>query len=411
MKSNRSTAVTFAVVCLSLFSVHDARSAFAAFETEIELIAEDIATLPGFSHSFGSGVGIDGGVAVVGARGTGFGLGAAYLFDAYTGAEGLKLTPSDGVAGDFFGRSVAIDGTKAIIGAPNKDVDEFRDFAGAAYLFDANTGDELFRLTPPDPQFLGMLGFSVAIDGNFAVVGELLFGEPATNGGRAHVFDVTTGEWMRDLLPESFVTTDNLGWSVGVSGSTAIVGGRDGNTALLFDVTTGEELHRLTPDDAESGTNFGWSVAIDGNTAIVGDPLPDGSPGSAYLYDVTTGQQLMQLSASDGHSDNEFGSAVAIDGNLAVVGARTADGIGASYVFDVTTGKELVKLQATNDTRGLANGPLFGDAVAISGNRIVVGADERIEGAAYLYVPEPTTGVLLLVATALALVVQRQKIN
>ncbi|MEE9293610.1 MAG: FG-GAP repeat protein, partial [Phycisphaerae bacterium] len=56
------------------------------------------------------------------------------------GDQLFKLLPDDGAAEDFFGRSVAISGAIAIIGAPG-DGDN-----GSAYLFDTATGRQIVRL-------------------------------------------------------------------------------------------------------------------------------------------------------------------------------------------------------------------------------------------------------------------------
>ncbi len=47
------------------------------------------------------------------------------------------------------------------------------------------------------------------------------------------------------------------------------------------------QSHKLTPDDGAADDRFGWSVALSGNTALVGSITDDdngGSSGSAYLF-------------------------------------------------------------------------------------------------------------------------------
>ena len=58
-------------------------------------------------------------------------------------------------------------------------------------------------------------------------------------------------------------------------------------SAYLFDATTGNQLAKLTASDAAPGDEFGFSVAISGNTAIVGASQDDdagSNSGSAYLF-------------------------------------------------------------------------------------------------------------------------------
>ena len=95
---------------------------------------------------FGRSVAISGTTAIVGAYqddDNGSESGSAYLFDTTTGTQIAKLLPSDGAPEDDFGRSVSISGNTAIVGA-NKD-DDNGSASGSAYLFDANTGAEAWR--------------------------------------------------------------------------------------------------------------------------------------------------------------------------------------------------------------------------------------------------------------------------
>ncbi len=50
-----------------------------------------------------------------------------------------RLTASDGVDGDFFGQAVAIDGSIAVVGAPDADLGNDEN-AGAAYVFERIDG-------------------------------------------------------------------------------------------------------------------------------------------------------------------------------------------------------------------------------------------------------------------------------
>ncbi|QDU55292.1 FG-GAP repeat protein [Aeoliella mucimassa] len=199
--------------------------------------------------------------------------------------------------------------------------------------------------------------------------------------------------------------SDAFGWSIAVDGSHAVISadgsndqGLDSGAVYLMDTATGTLTSKLTPDDGEAGDSFGWNVGLRAATAIVGAPHDDDlgfNAGSAYLFDASTGEMLHKLTASDGQQGDLFGVNVAVDGNLALVGAsnRTEQGsrAGAAYLFDVTTGLQLAKLVPDDS----AENGLFGGAVALSGNRALVGAygDGEFSGAAYLF--DTTTGAQL----------------
>lgn len=316
---------------------------------------------------FGVSVGISGDKVIVGARfakNNPVATGAAYVFDVATGAELANLKSRKVGGNDYFGWAVDISENIAIVGAQRDD--DFGTSSGAAYLFDVRTGTELFKLTASDAAVFDHFGSSVAIDGTTAIIGAYEDRDNGNASGSAYLFDVTTGAELAKLVPSNGAAEDRFGWSVGISGNTAIVGawrnddnGSDSGSAYLFDVATGAQLAKLTPSDAAEGDEFGRSVAISGNMAIVGavgDDDNGSSSGSAYVFDVTTGTQLAKLIAGDGAPIDLFGQSVSIDGNRALVGARLDDdnGIssGSAYLFS-TVPEPSALLMATYGAVGL----------------------------------------------------------
>ena len=117
-------------------------------------------------------------------------------------------------------------------------------------------------------------------------------------------------------------------------------GGQSAEAALL------SEVKKLLASDAQELDNFGYSVAVSGDTAVVGAYLEDaggGGAGAAYVFwrdEGGTGNwgEVKKLTASDAQADDEFGISVAISGDTAVVGAWREDAggsdAGAAYVFE-----------------------------------------------------------------------------
>ncbi|MCK4874061.1 MAG: FG-GAP repeat protein, partial [Phycisphaerales bacterium] len=296
------------------------------------------------------------------------------------GEQLFKLLPSDGVADDRFGVSVAISGTTAIVGACHDD-DNGTD-SGSAYLFDTTTGQQIAKLLPSDGEEDDWFGLSVAISGTTAIVGAYRDDDNGYDSGSAYLFDTTTGQQIAKLLASDGTVGDSFGWSVAISGTTAIVGayydndnGSDSGSAYLFDTRTGQQIAKLLPSDGAADDYFGYSVAISGTTAIVGaygDDDNGNKPGSAYLFDTTTGQQVAKLLPSDGALGDYFGISVAISGTTAIVGAHYDDdnghGSGSAYLFDTITGQQVAKLLPSD---GAAE-DRFGWSVAISGTTAIV---------------------------------------
>jgi hypothetical protein len=252
------------------------------------------------SDGFGVSVSISGTTAVVGAQNdddNGTNSGSAYLFDTVTGLQIAKLLPSDGAASDIFGGSVSISGTTAIVGASSDDDNGSQ--SGSAYLFDTVTGLQIAKLLPSDGAAIDFFGNSVSISGTTAIVGATQGGDNGIRTGSAYLFDTVTGLQIAELLPSDGAAGDNFGRSVSISGTTAIVGaftdadnGSNSGSAYLFDTVTGLQISKLLPSDGAAGDFFGLSASISGTTTIVSAENDDDNgtnSGSAYLFEAFQG--------------------------------------------------------------------------------------------------------------------------
>jgi len=313
--------------------------------------------------SFGVSVAISGNYAIVGAQeeddAGGLNSGKAYIFDVTTGNLLHTLdNPNDdgGSAGDRFGGSVAISGNYAIVGAWFEDGPGIIAQSGRAYIFDVTTGNLLHTLDNPSAYYEDFFGRSVSISGNYAIVGAHNDDDAGgTNSGKAFIFDVTTGALVRTLdNPNAYGTSalDYFGYSVAISGNYAIVGayteddadGFSSGKAYIFDVTTGNLLYTLDNPNAYSTSQtdfFGSRIAISGNYTVVSayaeDDAGGTTSGKAYIFDVTTGALVRTLDNPNAYGTSNsdfFGLSVAISGNYIIVGApEETFGSGKAYIF------------------------------------------------------------------------------
>ena len=154
-----------------------------------------------------------------------------------------------------------------------------------------------------------------------------------------------------------------------------------------------------SPNDLSSGAAFGFSVGVSENTVIVGAPgqqVGDAAgAGAAYVFtrSGSTWTQQARLVASDGGAGDLFGSAVDIDKNLVVVGSPfrpPSVAVGQAYLFiRVST----VWQEQTQQLK--ANPPepfqFFGFSVSVDGTNIAIGAPfhaaEAAPGPAYVFAP------------------------
>lgn len=332
---------------------------------------------------------------------------------------------------DFFGSAVAIDGNYAIVSATRED-DAGGTNSGKAYIFNVTTGTLLQTLDNPnayDTSAGDEFGNRVAISGNYAIIGAINEDDATgTSSGKAYIFKTTDGTWTDTTLahtldnptPSGAGTNDQFGCSVSISGNFAIAGARfedgaDGinqGKAYIFNVTTGALVHTLDDPNAYDtpvGDRFGNSVSISGNYAIVGawaeKDAGGTNAGKAYIFNVTTGALVHTIdNPSPVTAFDNFGFAVAISGDRAIVGAfqddNPANNSGTAYIYNVTTGSLIHTLDNPSPNNSTFNDQ-FGFDVAISGNFAIVGAaredvgtDGSTEsGVAYIF--NVTTGELI----------------
>ena len=286
---------------------------------------------------FGYSVAVSGTTAVVGAPG----LARAYVFTK-TGAgwkQAAELKGSDTVAGDGFGHAVAISGTSVVVGA-----DGHAKAAGRAYVFTKMGAGwkQAAELKGSDTAAGDYFGYSVAISGTSAVVGAPVFSKEA---GQAYVFTDTASGWKQaaELKGSGTVAGDGFGGSVAISGTSAVVGAsgyaRDAGRGYVFtDAASGwKQAAELKGSGTVAGDGFGYSVAISGTSAVVGAPVFTKEAGQAYVFsDTASGwMQAAELKGSDTVAGDGFGGSVAISGTSAVAGADGhAKAAGRAYVFE-----------------------------------------------------------------------------
>jgi len=153
---------------------------------EDKLLASD----GNYLDRFGQSVSVEGDVALIGAPGDNSGSAYIFRFDEVEWVEGDKLLASDGEADDEFGSDVSLSGDRALIGAPEDD--DSGDDSGVAYVFRYNEGqwNQKLKLLASDGSGGDILGTSVSLSGDTALVGAFGDDDLGVNSGSAYVFDL-----------------------------------------------------------------------------------------------------------------------------------------------------------------------------------------------------------------------------
>ncbi|MGQ0700513.1 MAG: Calx-beta domain-containing protein [Panacagrimonas sp.] len=331
---------------------------------QAKLIAADGAAL----DRFGISVSVSGDTTVVGAYPDNFGgngnQGSAYVFvrSGTSWTQQAKLVAADGAAGDEFGISVAMSGDTAVVGAHQDEVGA-NFLQGSAYVFVRNgtSWTQQQKLVAADGAEFDGFGISVALSGDTVVAGADGDNVGANGSqGSAYVFVRSGVSWMQQakLIAADGAVEDFFGYSVTVSGDTAVVGAYSDEVGANFSQgsayvfvrsgTIWTQQAKLLAADGAAFQEFGSSVALSGNTAVVGvfrdDIGANSDQGSAYVF-VRSGAswtQQAKLIAADGAAGDLFGFSVAASNDTAVVGAHFDkffggnNGQDSAYVYRLT---------------------------------------------------------------------------
>jgi hypothetical protein len=388
---------------------------------------------------FGASGSISGNYAVGGAyaegidysSGSGIGqVGAAYIYGRdVNGAwnDVQKIVASDRAGLDCFGVSTSISGNYCIVGARNESEDALGgntlQNSGSAYIFErdgSGNWPQAQKIVASDRTTYGDFGSSVAISGNYAIVGskdhalDVNGSNSMSQAGAAYLFERNgSGTWVQvqKLQAADRTINDQFGIRVAISGNYAIVSSiyededaNGGNTVdqagsvYIFERAgngTWSQVQKIVAADRATLDWFGTSLAISNDKLVVGvsQEREDANgnntivgAGSAYFFERNGAgiwNQVYKVVASDRDVNDQFGASVAISNNKAVIGAYSEDedqngnntlaGAGSAYIFErngVGAWSEVQKITASD--RGISDE--FGVAVALDGDHCLLTA-------------------------------------
>ena len=314
------------------------------------------------------------------------------------------------ITGNEASYTLAQDGTPTTVTLVSTDPEGFpltwsSSVSGDTAVGNLTQADNVFTITPStDEANAGTLSVTFSVtDGNNT--------ETSTSA-----FTLVFSDWntqQAKLVASDAGENNQFGWSIAVSGDTAIAGApyedtgaTNAGAAYIFtrSGSTWTQQAQIQSTDIEAGDFFGFSVSIDGDTVVIGATGDkNGSQsgvGAAYIFtrSGSTWTQQAKIQASDRYTGDDFGCSVAIDGDTVIVGAQREDSYGndagSAYVFtrSGSTWTQQAKIQASDRQAG----DYFGLVVGISGDTAVVGAPSEDTGitnagAAYIFTRSGST--------------------
>jgi hypothetical protein len=349
--------------------------------------AERLTTAAGVNLDyFGSSVAVSGDRILVGAPRTfpSFAvMSSAYVFryEDNQWVEEQKLTGTEGLRNDHFGSSVCLSGKWAFVAATQAQGGE----RAAVYAFrrDGSLWVQEQRLIATDGEGDNDFGRSIAASGDWLLIG-------APNLRAAYLFREHDGRWVQQRkLQEGAMGVPDFGNSVALEGNRALIGAPERGmipgygAAYVFrcDGKDWVEEQRLTAEHGRRDDRFGWSVSLSGDTALVGAPEASAGRGSVYVF-RRTGDRWQQEQALTQEERHSFGSSLCVLGTNAVIAAdgqqghRHEAGFVSVYRFEGTQWVLAKRLFASEGP----DGDHFGDCVALGESLVLVGAPHRHVG-------------------------------
>ncbi|MCA9100435.1 MAG: PEP-CTERM sorting domain-containing protein [Planctomycetales bacterium] len=256
--------------------------------------------------------------------------GAAYVFDPDTGATIHRFVSPTPAVDDRYGRWLVGVNGRVVVGAYKDDILNVE--GGAAYSYDLESGDLFRTFLDPTPAFGDRFGYSLAAIGDEVLIAAYRDSELAANSGGVFVFDAVSGSYHRKILNPEPGAGDLFGRSMDVRGHYLAVGASgdddpvsDTGSAYLIDYITGDVVATFRNPSPDTLDEFGAHVTFVGDNVLVGaweDDTQGDRAGAAYLFDGVTGELLHTFHDPLGGDDTFFGFSMAAVGTDLLISAH-----------------------------------------------------------------------------------------
>ena len=312
-----------------------------------------------------------------------------------------KLTASDAEAGDTFGRSLALSGEDAVIGAPDKFISENSGGTslGAAYFFKQN-GQAWREIGSDSDISLGSFASNIDLSEGRALIRAYCCVErgssstyysyerdgdvwrPIETNRFGNSLDVRPGSVLNAALTGDYAVASFAGSRGGnYAGPLGTFKFRDGSWEELVRLELDGFVEEIGDESAPEGRSYdGFGRILDISETHVVASGPDNLPGSVFIFERSGDDWSEAIRLKPKTPDGKFQDVtkVAVDGKRAIVSARelfggsTSATFGVVYIFEraeagwIQTARLESGDSVGNDT--------YGQAIAISGNTIVVGS-------------------------------------
>ncbi|MBN1970443.1 MAG: choice-of-anchor J domain-containing protein [Candidatus Delongbacteria bacterium] len=310
---------------------------------------------------------------------------------------GQILTPDTPIEEGNYGVFTWTDGETIIIGA-NTDMAE-----GAVYIYEHNGTEwvKTQRIEASDGEQLDDFGYHVSISGDKMIISAQNDDDFNTNSGAVYYFHKENGSWVekQKIYPHDPVQWGGFGQYHAMNDNTLFVSYylKD-NGAGRVDIynlngDTWEFESSIFPDDSQADSWFGRYILLDNNSLFISASLDDGNglnSGSVYVFNFDGSEwvQSQKLVPNDITEGANLGEGIAISGNKLAIGALFDDEVaysaGAVFMYDFNGSEWVYDRKVVGST--LNDNDYFGESVALDGNQMIVGAYfKEFTGQCFIY--------------------------
>lgn len=309
----------------------------------------------------------------------------------------VKLKNVNSSVSDFFGSSVAMNKDFIAIGKCKDDVDGKLNMGSVTIFMRHDTEYKTKqKIFPNDGSSLDLFGLSVALSGNFLLVGSPQDDddEDGTQGtqGSAYFYEYIDSVWTfrQKVVPENVTSSIQFGVSVVINNDIAVIGGgsslgKDSEKEIgtchvyKYNGSHWSQIQRLITKDNRYDNTYGTTVAISDQFIVLGlsylsinDTI---NAGMVFIYkrnskkDTYFRHQI--LFSSIPSSNGWFGRSVSIDDKFLAIGAEGENSQkGNVYIYKLKKG--FWELETNLKPIDTNHSHHFGFAVSINSNVIAV---------------------------------------
>jgi hypothetical protein len=317
-------------------------------------------------------------------------------FSSPSSLSPVNRKPIPALTGEHnFGRVTAISGNYAFVSLGNPSSDD----EGSVYVFERTVSGwmQQAKLTPSDAGNEQYFGSSIAIHGNYAVIGTEPIG---ITTGRAYIFVRDGNTWTEQaiLLAPDGVLGDYFGIGVAITTDMVLIGARGKDVLPLTDIgciyvfkrsgTNWNYSQKIFANATINSDHFGESLAVHDNYLVAGIPRRTygGATGAGiaqvFFYNGTTWTYQATLTPPSVNINSKFGNSVAIYNNRIAIGqpGLTVSGnVNAGrFSLYLRTGVAWALKQSFTANDAAANDN-FGASVGLNDNFLLAGAPDKTD--------------------------------